>query len=551
MYARWIVLAALALALTVPASAPARQTARPSAPKDLKAFLLNYSEPASHAFSRTPSFAWKPVKRVLSYEFQLATASNFRENSVVWSATGLKVPDYSVPIALPWTSGDPYSFFARVRAKTQRGTTAWSTGFGFNVRWAQIPAQLSAPNGLLRWTPVDGATSYEVWDINIRNRTLSPLDPNYFVANTFHFVATNITDMREWFTFHQTAGWVGTADWRVRAVRATYGTAQNGLTTTTYGPWSPVFHTHATPPGTSALTLGATASDTVGTITRPVAHALMPGFNWSGSVFGASTSALYRVYIFSDRSCVDPVFTGSIVGSPAWVPRVSGPLKLPVSADEVATARTQVLEGGDQANAYNSAHVAVTPNETASSSSGGSTTAPRLDLWDREWPSSAYYWTVIPVVYGINTFSDTFEYHDAQVPQDVCAAGRVGSFGRVSQPVPSGSKTSYVIGLSKSGRITSQSASRIPRVYGSPLVTWTPALGADKYEIQWSRTHYPFRRVDGIVTDATSAALTLKPGNWYYRIRGINLQLPTGAQGMVWSNVRKVVILRPVFSVSR
>ncbi|MGD0166469.1 MAG: hypothetical protein ABSC51_04155 [Gaiellaceae bacterium] len=558
MYARWTILAALALALAIPASAPARQIAPPKAPTGLKAFLLRYSEPTSRSFSRTPSFGWKPVKRALSYEFELATASSFRDNSIVWDSgqdvLPLKVPDYAVPIALPWITGNPYSFFARVRANTQNGTTAWSSSFGFNVRWTQIPAQLSAPNGLLRWTPVDGATSYEVWEINIRNRALSPSNPDFFVANKLHYVATNVTDMRDWFTFHQSSQWVGTADWRVRAVRVTYGTSANGETTTTYGPWSPVFHTHATPPSVSKLNLGSTVSNKIGTVARPVAHALMPGFSWRGSVVGGAAFELYRVYIFSDRSCIDPVFTGSIVGSPAWVPRLSGPIALPSSDADIASARTQVLADGNQTHTFDSAYNELTPNETSSSDSsgGGSTTLARLDLWDREWPSGAYYWTVVPVVYGENSYSSQFEYRDAQVPQDACATGRVGTFGRVSQPIPAGNKTSYVIGLSKAGRLTSQSANRSPHVYGRPLVTWSPALGADAYEIQVSQTRYPFKNLYAptpLTTQATSATLWLPPGSWYYRVRGLNSQLPAGAQGMVWSSVRRVIIVKPRFVV--
>ena len=32
-------------------------------------------------------------------------------------------------------------------------------------------------------------------------------------------------------------------------------------------------------------------------------------------------SNLYRVYVFSDKNCVNRIFTGSIVGGPAWAPR--------------------------------------------------------------------------------------------------------------------------------------------------------------------------------------------------------------------------------------
>jgi hypothetical protein len=95
----------------------------------------------------------------------------------------------------------------------------------------------------------------------------------------------------------------------------------------------------------------------------------------------------------------------------------------------------------------------------------------------------------------------------------------------------------------------SSSASRSPRVYGSPLVTWSPPLGADEYKIEWSRTRYPFTKAGSTVTPATSATLPLEPGTWYYRVRGIDLGMPTAAQEMVWSSVRKISVARPVFRI--
>ena len=49
----------------------------------------------------------------------------------------------------------------------------------------------------------------------------------------------------------------------------------------------------------------------------------MPGFAFSGdtSMGGASANA-YRVYIATDRDCVNIVFRGDVVGSPAYAPRV-------------------------------------------------------------------------------------------------------------------------------------------------------------------------------------------------------------------------------------
>ena len=38
--------------------------------------------------------------------------------------------------------------------------------------------------------------------------------------------------------------------------------------------------------------------------------------------------------------------------------------------------------------------------------------------------------------------------------------------------------------------------------------------------------------------------LPLKPGTWYYRVRGYDYNLPTGAQEMAWSAPTKIVVAR-------
>jgi hypothetical protein len=533
MFRRTTFFFVVALALALPAAAPARQSAvRAKAPTGLRAFLLRYDEPVSHNFSRTPSFGWKPVPKATSYEFELATSDAFRENSVIWSASGLSLPGTSVPLALPWVNGNPYSLFARVRAKLDKGTTPWSDDFGLNVRWTDVPDQTPAPNGLLRWTPVDGATSYEVWAIDVHGA-----DSQWWTKT--HYVNTNVTDMRDWFTFHSDAAWVGTAHWRVRAVRATYGTSLNGTTTTSYGHWSPIFTTNASSPTGSTVTLNATVSDTFGTSSQPSAHALMPGFSFNG-VPVADNTDLYRVYVFSDDTCVDPVLTGSIVGSPAWVPRSSGALVLPRSVKDFNKALNGLLIDGDQGDALDNSGHKVIANE-----SGGASA--RLDLWDRKWPSGVYYWTVVRVNWLWDEDKGAYVYVDAEEPEDVCAAGRIGEFGRVSQSVPTDGATAFITGLSQTGRMSSSPVSSAPRIWGTPLVTWTPVLGAGGYELQMSRTHNPFQSAASFITPVTSAVLTPEPGTWYYRVRGLNLNMPTGSQGMSWSIVRRMQIGKPSF----
>jgi hypothetical protein len=621
MFGRTTVFIALALALALPAAAPARQVASPKAPIGLKAFLLRYEEPTQRNFSRTPSFGWNPTPQALSYDFELATSSDFGENSIVWSSSALKTADVSVPMALPWTTGRPYSLFARVRARTQHGMTRWSANFGFNIRWADVPAQLSAPRGLLRWTPVDGASGYEVWEMGITGR-----GANRIWYKTYS-VATNVTDMRDWYTFHQDSSWTGTVHWRVRAVRSTYGTSLNGFDAKTYGPWSPVFTTTRTTPEPTAglIGLGGTVSDTWGTVAKPKAHALMPGFYWNGNQSQSGTrTELYRTHVYSDRDCVHEVFTGAAVGSPAWAPRASGPLALPTATLDINKAATSVLADGTESST-------ITPYGATVTATEGGTAGDNLDLWDRLWPSGVYYWTVVPVhlnplftdkpttlaasatagqtsistvdtlevgnwVYlpGESTrfvvtkvtqnttakpptsiasldralsfshpagttvmISTEVQYVDSEVPQDTCAAGRIGVFGKVSQPVGGTGTAPYVTGLTKAGVLRTAKSTNLPTVYGSPLVAWAPALGADEYEVQWSRVSYPFPEPTGATsksTYATSAILPLKPGKWYYRIRGINfhsiVKTPASAQAMAWSKVQKLVVTKPVFKIT-
>jgi hypothetical protein len=188
-------------------------------------------------------------------------------------------------------------------------------------------------------------------------------------------------------------------------------------------------------------------------------------------------------------------------------------------------------------------------NGTGTSGPASQTVAEaKVDLWDSEFPESPYYWTVVPVDVVDN--AGTIEYHDEELPQDVCGAGRVVEFGKTSLPVVTGSSAPFASGLSPGGRLTAAAHSR-PSFYGSPLVAWQPALGADEYEVQWSKTAYPWTPVGQQYTFATSMTLPLKPGLWYYRVRGIDFALPTSRPQMSWSSPIAVVVAKPRFRVVR
>lgn len=653
-----LLLALLAIALV--ATGANASSAAVRAPSGLHAFLFRADEPTRREFARTPSFAWAPVPGAKGYEFQLATSDTFRDNGVIYTASNLTTPVASVQLTLPWITGSPYSLYARVRAKFKNTVSEWSAPFGFNMRQPDVPKPLPSFAGVLRWTPIEGAGGYEVWLIDV---------------NKFIVSYTNVLDERELYTFHQSQPWTSKIRWRIRAGRwdtsdQSFGSRANGMPITQSGPWSPVYESKNPALDTGTIKLVGTVSDVIskGSNQDP-AHRLMPAFVFSGTKgLDGKDTELYRVYVFTDRDCLNRVFTGAVVGSPAYSARSYGPLALPRTSDALSAVRGSYLGNGDQGTTFAADGEQLTPNESltdatpttslpststttttpaptptdgSNSGSDGSATggvsflkvfgklgAP-VDLWDTNWPQGGYYWTVVPVeavsptslstttaagadigattltvagaagfasgdvvVVGNSSNSETLTitavngntltfatatkqghgigepvvrssgnliYRDLELPQEVCASGRVMRFGKSSEATLVSAGTPFISGLSPKGRLTS-AASSSSSFYGAPLVAWTPALAADAYHLQWSKTRSPFRPVNasynggesaGFLTWATSAVLTLAPGTWYYRVRGVSFRLPTNAQFMGWSDPVRIVVAKPTFRVGR
>jgi hypothetical protein len=645
-------LAAVCLGLLL--LAPAAEAAKPvrgAAPANLHGFLLRSDEPRDTSFPRTPSFAWNPVPGAIRYQFQLATSSSFRESGIVYSTSGLSTPVAAPTVMLPWITGNPHALFARVRGITATATTAWSAAFGFDMVPGPAPKPLPSEPGLLRWAPIEGADGYQVWFVDINNPTPK-----------METVFTNVLDEREFYTFHRTSSWTSTVRWRIRALRIdrtddNKQTRQNSLPAVGYGPWSPVYSSTNPAYVGGPIKLGHTVSDVVSTgdASSP-AHRLMPAFTFSGDQAIDGTSAeLFRIYVFTDRQCLNRVFTSAVIGGPAYAPRPFGPLALPAVPSALPLARASYLSDGSEPASYSFDGLKIQPTELMSAaapttgvpadsdSNPGSNTAPAagptqiqigsgvlgapVDLWDTDWPSGGYYWTVIPVAAvspgalttstssaaaiggsGVSVVSaigfspgDTvllggkanqetvtvvtvsgtslslaaplkfahgagepivrtggnLQYQDLELPQDVCAApyNRVARFGKNSEPSLTAAGELFASGLSTKGTLTAGRSNQA--FYGAPLVAWTPALGASVYEVQWSKKRYPFKpepnpqnaNALGTLTLGTSTVLPLKPGTWYYRVRGFNYALPTGAQQMSWSDPAKIVVAKPKFVV--
>ena len=294
-----------------------------------------------------------------TYEFELSTSENFSESAVVWSSASsdvtLKSPAATIPISLPWMTGNPYALYARVRGIAPKGHDGrWSTPYGFNMRWRDRPRPLDPQSpGLVRWTPIEGATMYEVW---LQGSSLP------------FMTTTNVADEREFYTFHTQPRWIQSVNWRIRAVRKLYGEIPTGMPRVTYGAWSdwftnfnPPFNTdfnspYGQTPAEIALT-GTVSGDVVSTPATPQAHELLPAFMWTGNYrswgqpwFLDTTTELFHVYVYTDSECVNRVYTSAIVGGPAYAPRLGQTLAYPGTFADLNADRSAMLSTAPRAD---------------------------------------------------------------------------------------------------------------------------------------------------------------------------------------------------------
>jgi hypothetical protein len=89
-------------------------------------------------------------------------------------------------------------------------------------------------------------------------------------------------------------------------------------------------------------------------------------------------------------------------------------------------------------------------------------------------------------------------------------------------------------------------------VYAQPIVAWQPTVGASKYQVEVSRSLYPWHAKWRLNTPATSMVLPLTKndaGAWYYRVRAIDDSLPLGARAVAWSPPTRIKITGDRFTV--
>ena len=459
----------------------------------------------------------------------------------MWESDQIRAPLATVPLTLPWVSSPNYSWYARVRASSAATSAAWSDKFGFNLRSPSPPASLSAgvvnPRpGLVRWTPVAGATAYEVSFIT---------DPTSGTSKKIKS-ATTAADLREYYSFHNDPSFFdngisaveGEVWWRVRAVREVFGTPMNNIKVVSYGPWSTLFKTVEPPVAATTIALTDTVSrsrasdivisDLAGGPSNE-AHELAPAFSWTGSLslapglygdcpgLGRRLPHVPRLRLHGRgllesrarlRSWSEAPHTSR--ASPGHsASRQIPPRSLEPPAFISQTPRT---EGGVHLRrrrrpgqgGWDRAGSRDRPGRARRSRPRHRTERLASATWTG--PNGRYYWTAVPAVPYL-TPDSTIEYHDVEFAEDMCAAGEVLPFGKTSEPVTEReSGVPFISGMSADGKLRTATTAT-PSFFGRVVVAWKPALGARKYEVQWSLRASPWKTAGSLKTPATAALL--------------------------------------------
>ena len=233
----WIAMRAARLALSrwcfsSPSSLASAGGGPPGGTQAASGFELRPERGPTHTFSRTPAFAWRPCAARRATSSSSRRAERSTASSVFWSnvASGagwwkfcrsvrvtasrhstsresdserdraradhdeiapIRIPATSINLVLPWFTGKPYALYAHVRAVTTHGATHGACRSASTCAGSTRPPAGVEP-GLVRWTPVEGATAYDVWypDIDKILRT-----------------HTNVADQRDLYTFHLDDNW--------------------------------------------------------------------------------------------------------------------------------------------------------------------------------------------------------------------------------------------------------------------------------------------------------------------------------------------------------
>ena len=220
-----------------------------------------------------------------------------------------------VPISLPWITGNPYSLYAHVRARhAPRASTAWSAPFGFNMRWPAVPTPITP--GLPGPAPLEHRPRREraTWSGSSTRASGSRR------ARTWPTSASTTRSTRTRPAAASSTGASGPMRWL-------YGKTDNALPRSPTAPGARSTRTTTRRSSTGPLQPLATVSNVVSDAiddarrTRSCPRSSTAATRRSGT----RRQELYRVEVFTDEDCLNPVFRGAITGAPAYVPRADRP----------------------------------------------------------------------------------------------------------------------------------------------------------------------------------------------------------------------------------
>ncbi len=312
---------------------------------------------------------------------------------------------------------------------------------------------------------------------------------------------------------------------------------------------------------------------------------MTPAFVFTGTQDAAgNTYGLYRVYVFSDKQCVNTVFRGAIVGSPAYAARNKGTLKLPTDDEgrrRCREARSSSV-GDEPARRTRPRGIAararergrqrrLPPARRGSSSSSGTSGSPRdsapgdagrsrrrTATGRRSSCSRAAGRTdastgrSCPVKQVPKVGERRQDRARSATPTPSCRRtpaqpGACSPSARPRRPVVAGQGTPYASGLSPTGRLIASAGSK--PFYGHPArrLAARARRGHVRGRVVAHALPVARRQARRRSTAAPRRRLPLKPGTWWYRIRGINSALPAGHQTMTWSQPLQLKVAKPKF----
>ena len=305
---RHLRLAATALALFAVAGTTfaGAATHTPAAPKNLRAFLLRPNEATTHVFSRTPAFAWSPVRAPAATSSSSGRARRSRELAdLVERAVHRRTPHVLPDRARRSRStrrcrGSRASRmrFTRMSARSPRtGRRSGARPLASTSAGQTIPKPMASQPGLIRWTPVEGATRYQVWYHGHRARRRDDEHQRGRRARVLHVPHRPVVDRRP-------------STGACAPCGRSSARSPTGCRRSRTAPGAPSTPRRTRPQRRHQWRSGW-RSRTRSRLKKQSAHELMPGLTWDGTSIADRQYSLFRAYAFTDRDCVNVVFRGA------------------------------------------------------------------------------------------------------------------------------------------------------------------------------------------------------------------------------------------------